>query len=89
MTRWHFATFCSILDKAAGAPSTGTAPGTPFAALPGTRRRLVCGAARDAFVLVDGTRGTGVRVEADPVMAGLAADRVVLHEVERDARRFL
>lgn len=73
MTRWRCTVCGYIYDEANGEPSTGTAPGTPFASLPDTWRCPVCGAAKDAFVQVDETSGTGERTVADLVMAELAA----------------
>ena len=73
MTRWRCTVCGYIYDEAVGEPSTGTAPGTPFAALPDDWRCPVCGAAKDAFVMVDETSGTGERTVADLVMAELAA----------------
>ena len=73
MTRWRCTVCGYIYDEAAGEPATGTAPGTPFAALPDDWRCPVCGAAKDAFVLVDETSGTGEQTVADLVMAELAA----------------
>jgi pyruvate oxidase len=73
MTRWRCTVCGYIYDEAAGEPSTGTAPGTPFAALPDDWRCPVCGAAKDAFVMVDETSGTAQRTVADLVMAELAA----------------
>ncbi len=73
MTRWRCTVCGYIYDEAAGEPSTKTAPGTSFAALPDDWRCPVCGAAKDAFVLVDETSGSGERTVADLVMAELAA----------------
>lgn len=73
MTRWRCMVCGYIYDEEVGEPASETPPGTPFSALPDAWRCPVCGAAKDAFVMVDESSGSGERTVADLVMAELAA----------------